>query len=475
MSVQRSSITVFSSQIGITILGFISMIYFARILGAEILGIYFVYMATFNLIMMFMDAGLSAGTVKRISEGEDEEEFFTASLLMHTLTLAIAIVFLYLMRGWIDDYVGAPIWHLLALSLILIRYAQLIRSTLTGKKKVGLSYAINFVEQLVKIILQLILIALGYQIYGLVGGLCIALFVNIPLGLRFIDLKLKRPKIHHVRSIFAYSKYAFPVTFNEYLYQSMDILVIGLLLPKFYSGIYGASWSFSSVAVLGTVAISSTIFPYISGWSSKGQIDHIKNVVSEAITYSLMLAIPIFAGVLVFSEGLLHYAYGETFSIGWLTLIVLTGARMVEAVQIIVRGTLAGMDRPDLVLKITCVTIPLNLIGNFILVYSVGMVGAAIATLVTVAVSLKLSMRYSKGIISFQVPWDDIKDESISAIIMISITLVALHFAPANSLVALAAYTIFGGAIYFTSLIIINERIRNKMRSLFLGNIYKFF
>lgn len=451
------------------------MMYFARILGAEILGIYFVYMATFNLINMFMDAGLSAGTIKRISEGEDEEEFFTASLLMHTLTLAIAIILLYLLRGRIDDYVGAHIWYFLALSLILIRYTQLIRSTLAGKKKVGLSYAINFVEQLVKIIFQFILIAWGYQIYGLVGGLCIALFVNIPLGLRFIDLKLKRPKIHHLRSIFAYSKYAFPVTFNEYLYQSMDILVIGLLLPKFYSGIYGASWSFSSVAVLGTVAISSTLFPYISGWSANGQIDSIRNAFSEAVTYSLMLAIPIFAGVLIFSEGLLRYAYGETFSIGWLTLIVLTGARMIEAVQIIMRGTLAGMDRPDLVLKITCVTIPLNLIGNFILVYNLGMVGAAIATLVTVAVSLKLSIKYTKGIVSVPVSWDNIKDEFISAIIMISIISTGLHFAPADSLMALGVYTIFGAAIYFTSLLIINERIRNKMRSLLFGDVYKFF
>lgn len=450
-------------------MGFLSMMYFARTLGAEILGVYFVYMATFNLITMFMDAGLSAGTVKRVSEGEDVEEFFTASLLMHTATLAICLMVLYLLRELIDDYVGAHIWHFLALSVFLLRYTQLIRSTLTGEKKVGLSYAINLVEQLVRIILQLILITLGYQIYGLVGGLCIALFVNIPLGLRFMDLKLRRPKIHHIKSIFAYSKYAFPITFNEYLYQSMDILVIGLLLPKFYSGIYGASWSFSSAAVLGTIAISSTLFPYISGWSANSQIDSIRNAFREALTYSLILAIPIFAGVLVLSESLLHYAYGETFNVGWLTLIVLTCARMIESVQIIMRGTLAGMNRPDLVLKVTCVTIPLNLIGNFVLVYSIGMVGAAISTLVTIVVSLKLSFKYAEGIVPVSVPWEDIRDELISAIVMIAIISAGLHFAPVNSLKALGGYAIIGAAIYFASLLTINERIREKMRSLFLG------
>ncbi|HII05870.1 MAG TPA: oligosaccharide flippase family protein [Methanotrichaceae archaeon] len=448
--------------------------YFAHVLGAEILGIYFIYIATFNLIIMFMDVGLSSGTIKRISEGRDTSEFFTASFLIYSATSIICIIILYILRHHINDYIGAEVWYFLVLSLFLMRYTTLIRSTLFGEKKTGISYIINLAEQIVKIIFQVLLVAFGYQLYGLIGGFCIALFVNIPLGLKFIDVKLKRPSLDHVKSIFAYSKYAFGVGINEYLYQSMDILVIGLLLPKFYSGIYGASWSFSGAAVLGTIAISSTLFPYISEWSANGQIDHIKNAFSEALTYSLILAIPIFAGVLVFSKDLLYFAYGETFSMAWITLIVLTGARLIETVQMITRGALAGMNRPDLVLKITCVTIPLNLIGNFVLVYTIGMIGAAIATLVTIIVSLKLSLKYAEGTVPISIPWNEIKDESISALVMISVIFVGLHFAPVNSFAILGAYTISGAAIYFTTLLAINEKIRGKMTSLIRGMISNF-
>jgi O-antigen/teichoic acid export membrane protein len=182
-----------------------------------------------------------------------------------------------------------------------MRYSQLIRAALAGEKKQGISYLIYLAENIARIIFQLIFITLGYQIYGMIGGFCIALLVNLPLGLKFTGARLKKPSMEHVKSIFSYSKYSFGISLNEYLYQSMDILVIGLLMPKFYSGVYGVSWSFSNAAILGTIAISTTLFPYISGWSANGQIDQIKNAFSEALTYSLMLAIPAFAGVLIFS------------------------------------------------------------------------------------------------------------------------------------------------------------------------------
>lgn len=57
---------------------------------------------------------------------------------------------------------------------------------------------------------------------------------------------------------------------------------------------------------------------------------------------------------------------------------------------------------------------------------------------------------------------------------MISIILICLHFAPVDRFVTLSAYIIIGAAIYFTTLLAINGRIREKMRSLVRGAIYTF-
>jgi len=472
MTIQRSSITVFSSQIAFTIVGFLATMYFAHVLGAKILGMYFLFMTVVEILSLFMDVGLGAGTVKRISEGKEKSEFFTASLFMHTFTLAVALIPIYIFRDYFNHYIGADVLFFLILTLAMLRYSYLFKAVLSGEKKVGTSSILNVIAQLAKIGSQVILVILGFKLFGLLGGFCVGTFISIPLGIKFVEVKIKKPKIYHVKSIFSFSKYAFGIGFGEYLYQWMDLLVVGLFLPKMYAGVYGACWVFSSIAVFATTAIASTLFPYVSEWSANNKTKEIENAFKEGITYSLILAIPIFAGMLILSKDLLYYAYGSSFAIGWLVLIIMTGARLIEVVQTIIRHVLSGMDRPDLVFKITCVIIPLNLAANFVLVYTIGFVGAAIATLLTIIVSLTLGLRYIKGVIPIAMPWTEIKEEVVSAIIMGVVVFLLAHYF--SGLLSLVMCAVVGAVVYFGVLLSMNKNIRDRLFSLASG-IYALF
>lgn len=262
MTIQRSSITVFSSQIAFTIAGFLATMYFAHVLGAEILGMYYLFFTVVSILLLFMDVGLGGGTIKRISEGKEKSEFFTASLFMHTFTLAVASVVVYLFRDYFSHYIGADILFFLILVLVVFRYSHFFRAVLSGEKKVGTSSIITLIAQLARTGSQVLLVILGFKLFGLLWGLCIGTFLSIPLGMKFIEVKLKKPEIYHVKSIFAFSKYSFGIGFGEYLYQWMDLMVIGLFLPKMYAGVYGACWVFSSIAIFATTAIGSTLFPF---------------------------------------------------------------------------------------------------------------------------------------------------------------------------------------------------------------------
>ena len=461
MTIQRSSITVFSSQIVFTVAGFLATMYFAHVLGAEILGMYFLFFTVVSILSLFMDIGLGAGTTKRISEGKEKSEFFTASLFMHTFTLALALILICIFKDFFNNYIGANVWLFLILMLFLLRYSSLLSTTLSGEKKVGTSSIINLIAQLARIGSQVIFVIFGFKLFGLLGGLCVGAFISIPLGMKFIEVKLKKPTIYHAKSIFSFSKYAFGIGFGEYLYQWMDLMVIGLFLPKMYAGVYGACWIFSSIAVFASSAIVQTLFPYVSEWLSNNKIKEIENAFKEGITYSLILAIPIFTGMLILSKDLLYYAYGSSFAIGWLALIILTGARPLEVVQTIIRDVLSAMDRPDLVFRITCVIIPLNLAANFVLVYMIGFVGAAIATLLTIIVSLTFGLKYIKGIISVSMPWTEIKDEVVSAIIMgVVVLLLSYSF---SGLLNLVMCAVVGVVVYFGVLLSVNKNIRDRL------------
>ena len=82
--VQRQSLLSFGGQITITAVGFLSTIYFARTLGSETLGAYFLFLAYFFMISMIIDGGFGGAGVKRISAREEQNAYFTScfSLLL---------------------------------------------------------------------------------------------------------------------------------------------------------------------------------------------------------------------------------------------------------------------------------------------------------------------------------------------------------------------------------------------------------
>jgi len=77
--VKRQSIVSFLLQIVYTVIGFLSTIYFAHVVGASVLGAYFLFLAYYGIIDMVI-GGLSEAAVKRISEGEERNQYFSTSL-----------------------------------------------------------------------------------------------------------------------------------------------------------------------------------------------------------------------------------------------------------------------------------------------------------------------------------------------------------------------------------------------------------
>ena len=60
-------------QIAFTFIGFLSTMYFARAVGAEVLGAYFLFVAYFSIIGLMTEGGFGGAATKRISEGEEPE------------------------------------------------------------------------------------------------------------------------------------------------------------------------------------------------------------------------------------------------------------------------------------------------------------------------------------------------------------------------------------------------------------------
>ena len=99
--IQRQSIITLFWQISFTAIGFFSTMYFAHTVGASILGAYFLFTAYNGIFSMVTDGGFGGAAIKRISEGEEPDAYFSAYFVLR-LFFTIIIVLILISEGDMD-------------------------------------------------------------------------------------------------------------------------------------------------------------------------------------------------------------------------------------------------------------------------------------------------------------------------------------------------------------------------------------
>lgn len=465
MSLTKISIRWFFFSFFTAIVSFIGIVYFSRTLGAQVLGIYFLFLSVLTVFNLFTNAGLQAATIKRISEGIQQSEIATASLMLRSGVFAFGVFIILIIKNQLDQYIGANLSYYLIFILALTQFSDILREILHGEQKVDIGGAYDFVQQFLRVFFQIFLILLGFEIFGLIVGLGIGILISLLAGLKFISVHFKMPEKSHFKSLLSYSKFSFGNAVGGYIYEWAGIVIIGFFLTRQYAGIYGVAWGLSGILLLLSQAIASSIYPKISELSIRNEKHDIAEIFSESLVYSPLLVIPAFFGTLILSENLLGLIYGEEFKTGYLVLIILMLARVFQSMQMISVRIIEGMNLPNLVFRVNITTTMMNLFGTLALVYLFGFIGAAIGTMVTILISLLWNTDIVSRILNVKIPFKEIIIQLFSASIMAAIIFGFSKLTPPTMIQNLVFMVFIGAVVYFALLISLSKRIRSKCLS----------
>ena len=391
-AIQRQSIVSLIWQIAFTFIGFLSTIYFARTLGASVLGGYFLFLAYLGIIGLVTDGGFGGAAIKRISEGEEQDAYFSAFVVLRSLFVTVVIVALIAFRSYFVDLndSGTFIWLLLALIVSILQGA--VSSGIQGCGKIGISATGNFINNIFRIIVQVIAVFLGYAVSGLTGGFVVGMFVGSIVQLRFFDLRLVRFRWEHIKSLSTFSLWVFLISSGMIVFSTADMVMIGYYLNNADVGVYTIVLQFTSLAVFTTAALRSTLWPRVSHWGKTGETGLIEESLSRAFTYSLVLAIPIFMGGVLLGDKLIYFFYGEDFRHGYITMVILFIVQIVNVFHFFFSSYLSALDHLKDLFKITVVAVVANIALNVALIPLIGIAGAAVATLVTMGLNAVLAL-----------------------------------------------------------------------------------
>lgn len=466
--VQRQSLASFFGQIAFTFIGFLSTMYFAHSVGASVLGAYFLFTAYYGIINMVTDGGFGGAAIKRISEGEEQDSFFSAFFVLRSLFVVVVIVALISSRRYFVDLDSAGIFTWLLLALIASLFYGAVVSGVAGRGKMGIYAAGNLIHNVSRVLIQVAAVILGYGVAGLVGGFVAGLLIAAIIECRFFDLHFARFKWRHIKSLSAFSFWLFLTSTGVLLYTYADSIMIGYYLTNADVGVYRVVFQFTTLAVIATNALRVTLWPKVSRWSKTGEMKNIEESLSRAFSYSLILAVPVFTGGILLGDRLLYFFYGAEFAKGYPILIILLFTQIVNVFQFFFTMYLGALDRQKDSFKVTAVAVTANIVLNLLLIPVIGIMGAAIATMVTMSLNAVLARRVLSQNMTIRVEHDSIlnilKASGVMALFVGSYRLLV----PLSNVWLTMVPVVFGGIMYGILVLKLDRKICNELKSIFM-------
>jgi O-antigen/teichoic acid export membrane protein len=463
-----------AANVANAIVTFVGIAYFARTLGAEEIGMFFLFEATVNVLVIPADLGIRSATEKRLSEGISPGSVLTTSFILKLAPLTVIIIGVLLFQARINGYIGADVAILLAITIVAQEFAKQAIQVLRGELRVSESVTPWLSQSAVWVGFGALLVQLGFGVRGLIYGLISGFVVSFAWAMHRRSTPFHTPSWKHVRSLFDYSRYSFVSMIGGTLYNWMDVIIIGYFLTSADVGVYEVAWRVTLVVLLASKAIGTTVFPAMSKWDAERATERIQDLIPSAVTPSLAFVVPSLFGVIVLSQEILGLIFGPEYAGASIVLIILMGGKLFDAFYDVIGRSLNAIDHPRLAAQAAVVSMILNLVLNIVLVTQYGIVGAAIATVVSFIVSAVMCLMYLQRYLTVQLYWRELGWLVVSSIGMMLVLLAIRSAIPIGTIPRLLFVIFLGAAVYgiiMFSFRPLRAKITRSVRTLYQDDI----
>lgn len=405
--IARKSTFAFSAHMLITFLGYIALFFIARYMGPTAIGMLGFAAAFVGVFSSIADLGFGAAHIKRISEGKDLGKCNGTYLAVTTFLTAIMTI---AVLGWL--FISKSVFHtdfdpeqeimiyIILFSTIIFRFSLVGIMSFSARKEIAKQQIPTIFGSVFQVSAKIIVAVTGLSVIFLAGANLLGTLVAfIGFFLLFRSYPISKPNKEYIRS---YLAFAMPMMFIMVLFtlsENLDKVMIQSFCSIEDVGYYVAPQRISFVLVAVASSVSVLLFPTISEYHSKANIDSIRNLSNVAERYISMLCIPVVAFVIVFAEPTIHFLLSDRFLPSISLLRILIVVAFVNAVTQPYSMQIGGTDRVKLSAKISAVVILTNILLNFLFIpqelfgvklIGLGAAGAAIATLIAMSIGTVL-------------------------------------------------------------------------------------
>jgi O-antigen/teichoic acid export membrane protein len=458
-----------ATQLLLRLVGLILIPIITKTLGAYQYGIWAQILVTISLLTPLVMLGLSTAIVRFLAGEKEKEKIrdgFLSVVAVIIFTGSLLSVILFCSSDFLASTVFGDIstsYFIKAASFLVLIYA-LDEITLTYFRTFGQIKTYSAFT-LLKSFGELCLIAgLLLSGFGLLGAIIACLIVGsitfaIAFSLTISQIGFKLPDFSELKP---YLRYGMPLTPNAmimWIIHSSDRYIIGYFLGMAAVGVYSAAYAMGNLILFFLTPIGFILFPTISKLYEEEKIEEVKTYLKYSLKYFLIFAIPSAFGLSVLAKPLLRILTTPVFVSGSIVVpFVALGVITFGIFQICIYIThLVKKTGLNVILLGTSAIS--NIILNIILIPHIGILGAAIATLISYSVLAALTVFVSFKYLRFDIEWSFILKSTISSLAM---ALLILKLNPTDVFSVLASIGI-GAVTYFVLIILLKGVTKEEL------------
>lgn len=393
----------FAFDVGITLLasvvamplGFVITIALGRYLGAGDLGLYRMVITIYGIAMLVAAIGIPATMIKYVAGFKDDRTKFNqlvSSGVITSLFLGIGFIALfYFSSGIFDGIFNMPglsnLLKILSPVFPFVLVGGALLGMLNGLREMKKYAAATIVQSVLMVIITVGLIYYGFGVAGAVIGVVLSsigscLFL-IWVSKDYFEIVFSK-YVPTTKKMLRFGAQIFGANAINMINYQADILLIGFFLTATDVGYYAVAVGFSRFFWIIPQAIQTITYPATSEYWANNNHSALQTMIDKSMKYTACILLPIGLGVGFFAKDIITLIFGEGFICSVLPLQILIVGTVIFGIACKAIGSsLAGVNRPDLSLKTTSAGAILNIILNVLLIPHFGIVGAAIATAIS--------------------------------------------------------------------------------------------
>lgn len=389
-------------------------------------GIWIQINVTLNLMNALTTLGLPYTMVRffpAFKSAEIKESFYSMGFVIAIVILTVGSLFFLFSKNISIILFDSNIFITKLFSLILITYClnAFLTNYFRALQKIRKYSLFILIQTYLMVILTYYLLKIGFGLNGAIYGFLITQIVLLIIMFLFIiaDIGIGIPKFNNIKDYLSFGIPTIPGNISSWIVDLSDRYMINIFLGISFVAYYSPAYTLGNIVTMLSGPLALLLPTVLSQYYEQNQIEKIKSFSKYSLKYYLILAIPTVFGLSLLSKQILLILTTPQIALNsyFITPLISVSALFFGIYIIFLNGIFLEKKTKILGLLwiISAIT---NILLNIILIYYIGIIGAAIATIIAYGMVCFFTIKYSTNYLNFKFDLKYLPGCIISSIIM---------------------------------------------------------